>query len=1086
MYKKTGWGFALVALVIAGALYSISQIDVKLGIDLQGGTELVYQLDVGAQAPTSSGTPGGEIAETVKTIIQQRLDSYGLKELSIATQGYDRLVIQIPGVSDVPGIKKQIEEAGIMEFMLEAPSSATPGSRLAKLQAEVRQYNQAESTWYEKFEADPNDASLLTTKPQKGPEWQKLDAEVQAYKRAMRDYEAQRNRLRAEGRLSEAAQLVRPAAPPYNIYPTQELKKEGSTGTLRSHVRPGSYTIVQYEDQYRVDGSLLSTAYRTTDDRLNPAIGFEFNPQGAALFGDLTGNNLDRNLTIVLDNKIIQNANIESRISNRGMISSGSDRFEESYVSSVVNLLRGGSLPTEPLLISESTIGSMISKEAITTGLSAIFVALAIVLVFMLIYYMFGGVVAVIALSLNLVLIWAYVAVFRQTLTLPGIAGVILTIGMAVDANILIFEHVREEINKGKALAAALAAGYKRAFWVIFDSNLTTLITGVILFQFGTGPIKGFAITLIAGIIASFFTAVFVTRLVISFLLNLGVLKNFPMMNLVGVPKIRFQNKRKAFLTLSVGLILASWAIVFYRGEENYGVDFLGGSKITVQSARPISQGDLEKMIQAKKDESAVNQALLNDVLIQSLGSPVQGSLYTRFSVLVRSSELPRVADAQESGEPAAPAPTSDPAPTPVPGPTPEGPEEPEGGEEPTAVLSETARSLQAARERESQESANQERVRELLTEILRENGLLLEEPFPPVDPASSERRGRWISAAPAGPGEAFQIRANLLDLGSADPAKDGRQALEDLLNAHLAVEFPAQQPVEGVVIPNPFPGISATVQTVETKTLPGSEGVPGRVLTTVEIQTTGYIEPSSELSKVSATPTHAEVETSILKFFRGEADVFETVARNFNLSEPFPEIVTIGSRVANNLHQQAFVAFFLAVIAIIFYLSLRFELAFGLGAITALIHDVLVAVGILALTDFIFGKTLSFKINLPEVAALLTIIGYSVNDTIVVFDRIRENLRESARTDDFEALVDKSINQTLSRTIWTSITTMIVILALLIFGGESVRGFAFTFAVGLITGTYSSIFVASPALMYFRKRAQARRERIKAEAAAG
>lgn len=1068
MYKKTGWGFALTALIIAGALYSISQIEPKYGIDLSGGRELVYKINVSSSGPGGSGGGTVEIAETVKTIIEQRLDTYGLKELSIATQGDDRIVIQIPGVGDAEGIKKQIEEAGIMEFLLEAPSSGPAGSRLATLIDEVRLFNQQDEDWHklkEKGETDP--ATLLASRPKKGSEWQKLDREVQVYKAQMAAYKFKRSQVPP----SEVASLERPIPPQWNVFPSQELVQDGSSGAYKSVNEPGGYIIVHYEDQYRVSGALLEDAYRTVDDKLDPAIGFSFKPAGAAQFGDLTQDHIGRNLTIVLDSKVIQNANIKSRIAKSGVIESGATPFDINYVMGVVNLLKGGSLPTEPVLISESQIGSLISQESIKTGLTAVSVALAIVLVFMLLYYMTGGIVAIIALSLNLVLIFAYVVIFRQTLTLPGIAGVILTIGMAVDANILIFEHVREEINKGKALAAALGAGYKRAFWVIFDSNLTTLITGIILFQFGTGPIKGFAITLIAGILASFFTAVFVTRLVLSFLLNRGILKSFSMLNLIGVPKIKFQSKRKAMLTLSCVLIIACWVIVIFRGEENYGIDFRGGTKVSVSTSQPIEQSTLEEAIQQKKAQSPANQALLNDVAVQALGeaTPPGSNKYTRFSILVRSKELTNVADAQEN----------------TPAPTPPQPTTPEGEEKPSeeAEVSDVQKSIQAAREEQAAESANRAAVTRLIKEILAEKGLLLPNPFPPVDPnLPTGGRGTWVTSAP---GEAFKIRVNLLDIQGDESGKPPLERIQDLLNAHLAYSFKSEAGAEGVA--NPFTGITATISQVgATQTLQGTEGAQGRTLTTADVLTSGFVPADPEIADVASAPTKVELENQIIGFFgkqEVQSGVFDNLPNNpFELSEPFPEIVSIGSRVANNLHQQAFIAFFIAVIAIIFYLSLRFELAFGLGAITALVHDVLVAIGILAVVDLITGNSYSFKINLPEVAALLTIIGYSVNDTIVVFDRIRENLRESKKTDDFQAIVDKSINQTLSRTVWTSITTAIVILALLIFGGDSIRGFALTFLVGLITGTYSSIFVASPSLMYFRKRAIARRERIKAE----
>jgi preprotein translocase subunit SecF len=199
-----------------------------------------------------------------------------------------------------------------------------------------------------------------------------------------------------------------------------------------------------------------------------------------------------------------------------------------------------------------------------------------------------------------------------------------------------------------------------------------------------------------------------------------------------------------------------------------------------------------------------------------------------------------------------------------------------------------------------------------------------------------------------------------------------------------------------------------------------------------------------------------------------------------FEAAEPLSNVETVSGRVARDLQGNAIVAIFISILGIIFYISLRFEFMFGLAAIAALVHDVLITIGILAVTDHFLGKTIPMKINLPEVAALLTIIGYSINDTIVVFDRIRENLRGySKKKLSFVDCVDMSINQTLARTLWTSATTLVTVLSLLILGGEAVRGFAYTFAIGLVTGTYSSVFVASPVLIMLQRRAVARREAL-------
>lgn len=996
MYKSTRWGFVFTALIVAGCIYAINNIKFQYGIDLQGGTELSYQLNL-ETADTTAGT--GNVANVVKDMISARLDAYGLKGPLIATQGKDRIIVQLPGVGDADSVallKQQVEDTGTLDFMLIAPDENT--GKLGRLRRAVNDYN-SQLREYETLRLE----DVSATPPKKPQEISDLEKEHKVFQGKLRDF--------VDGTISEA-----PEEPEWIIYP--RVDSDRSKETLKFIAQAGSFSVLHYENEYKVSGRLLKSARTGKDDNFADCIHFEFDSQGSTQFGDLTRSNTGRLLAIVLDGRIMQSATIQEQINGRGRITGD---FSYEQVESVVNILQGGSLPAKPELISENTVGSMLGQESIRSGVQAMLAGLAVVIVFMLIYYLWGGFVATIALILNLVIIMAYVLVFRQTLTFPGIAGVLLTIGMAVDANILIFERVREELRKGKSIEAALGTGYQRAFWVIFDTNLTTLITGIVLFEFGTGPIKGFAITLIAGILASFFTAVFVTRLVLSLFYKMKALKSFPMLNLIGVPRVDFQSHRKPFITLSALVILGSLVLLIARGKENYGIDFTGGSKITMNLASSVKKTQLEDWIVAQGEADPAVKAQFRDYSIQTIDSEDGDGAAKSFSLLVRGAkdEAPGVDGQQQEGV-----------------------------------------------------RSQEQRVREVLEDILKKNQtsampLLLPNPFPMTE---------WV-----GEGEQrLQMTVNLLDFRPPDTQRPREEVLKEYLNNHFNETF--RDFVQGSAEEGAFQGIEVTDLT------PAAASAPG--VLTYSLSTNAYQPPPEGLESLKSSPRQSEVEEAVRTFFRGQSTELQNLQVTgtsgiVELSEPFPQVVTIGGRVASNLQTQGLIAFFIAIVAIIFYLSLRFEFAFGLAAILALVHDVLITIGIMSITDSLVGGYVSLKINLPEVAALLTIIGYSVNDTIVVFDRIRENLKAGNKRLNFTDLANMSINQTLARTVWTSGTTLVVVLMLLAFGGESIKGFAFAFAIGLVTGTYSSIFVATPALIWLRARAEARRERVKLEAQA-
>lgn len=543
-----------------------------------------------------------------------------------------------------------------------------------------------------------------------------------------------------------------------------------------------------------------------------PYVSLTFDNKGGAIFAALTGENVGKRLAIVLDGGVYSAPVIRERIpSGRAQIT-GNFSTEEANDMAIV--LRAGALPAPVEVIEERIVGPTLGKDSIRQGLNAIIVGAIIVFCFMAGYYLLAGLIADFALFLNLILIMGALAYFHGTLTLPGIAGLVLTIGMAVDANVLIYERIREESNLGKSLRAAIQTGFDRAFVTIFDSNLTTLIAAVILFQFGTGPVRGFATTLSIGIVTSMFTAIVVTQTCLA-LLTSGdsAISKLSMLSVIKKTNIDFIGKRK-FAYVFSGVIIVLGLISFYkRGEANYSIDFTGGT---------VQQLKFEKTVNIDDVRKALKDMGLGSASIQHMGANNQ-------EILIRSGEM----------------------------------------------------------------------------------------------------------------------------------------------------------------------------------------------------------DPSKIINKFN--------------------DVFKDNKFEILRAEK------VGPSVGRNLRGQAIKAVAIAWLFMLIYMALRFEFKFAVAGIIALVHDVLVSIAFLCFTNR--------EISTVIIAALLTIIGYSINDTIVIFDRIREN-KKIMRKASYNEIINTSINQTLGRTIFTSFTTIMVVTALYLFGGEVINDFAYILLVGFIFGCYSTVFIASPILV--------------------
>jgi len=745
------------------------------------------------------------------------------------------------------------------------------------------------------------------------------------------------------------------AVPGFAWYPYSENARKFDEAQNRQ-VPDGLLLVTN--DGYDITGELLNRVHATTDEVGAPAVGFQFKPEGAKRFSAMTGDHIGEQIAIVLNNEVYSAPRVDERIASDGIIK-GIPTAKE--VDMLVKVLNSGSLKAPLILESEQYVGPSLGKDTITSAVKATVVASAFVIVFMLVYYFYGGLLADIALLFNILIVMSFMIFSESTLTLPGIAGLILSIGMAVDTNVLIFERVREELRAGRDLATAIRLGYDRAFSAIFDTHLTTIATGVILYVWGSGPVAGFAITLNVGLIANFFTAFFVTKVIYAYAVQYNVAQRLSPLHLFGAirifsrPNFPFMKYARYFVVLSILTTVIGMSVFISRGRENLDTDFTGGSVAKLELAKPLQTEEVRKRIQ---------DAGYTDVQVQSLAATVQ-----------------KVTSENE------------------------------------IIGTENEQSMQAS--------------------------------------------------------TVFNIRTPLQKGALETFEQKMGQAFADVAQRRtIAV---TERRVTDIVAKNdPFVnGISYEAQL-------GEPLAPSEI--TAELAAAGlpkhevaFYQMNSSTGQLEALPQDAPKASIFVLKEAGldKAALTSAIGKAFSVPNPFPEEISqIGSAVAAQMTSNAIIAIVAAMIFMIVYLWFRFgRLKYGLGAVVALIHDTLFTLGLLAIGDSLsatpVGQFLmlgSLKISLPVVAALLTLVGYSSNDTIVVFDRIRENMRLKTKSD--WEIITSSINQTLSRTILTSATVFLVVAVMYFVGGPGIHAFSFVMLIGVIVGTYSSIFIASPILM--------------------
>ncbi len=807
---------------------------IRFGLDLRGGTSFTVKIDESKVAeelrsrfpelkPEEIDARAKEVLRDAQTraveVLRNRIDNLGIAEPSIYPGKNNRIIIQLPGVDEKKRAEAEqsIRSAAYLEFRMVHENNDKLIERL---------FSQSKAPeGYTPSTLGNGRVYVRTSAPLPS------GAEFDAY----------RDRL---GRFQV----------PSTRYEFM-LEKDEIDGLA-------VYRPLFVERAAKLTGSYVKNAMVDFGQMGESVVRLQFDGRGAKKFAEVTtdyapGGRRNPNpqefqqLAIVLDGTVYSAPVIKEAILGGSAEISGS--FTPAQSGLLANILKAGALPAPVKIEEVRSVDPSLGKDAIASGVKAVVYGSVGVFLFMLVYYLFCGGVANIALLLNVILLplgmivtAGFMGIFVSdgvsaggvvklpVLTLPGIAGIVLTIGMAVDANVLIFERIREELRTGKGVWASITAGYDRAFLAILDSNLTTILTGVILFIFGTGPIRGYAVTLNAGLIISMYTALTCTRMIFAAAAPRMTTKSLKMLQVIQVPKIDYIKYRKVAIAVSLVVIGLSWAIMVVRGMQApgkvFGVDFTGGASVTF-AFEPTQKLDVEAV------RGALSAAGVKDASIQY------------------QSEL-------ETGK-------------------------------------------------------------------------------------------EWL-----------QVRAGSEGIG-AEKTKP-----VDVIRSVLPQQFAA-----------------------------------------------------AKLSVVSTDE--------------------------------------VGPQVGGELIRSALWAMTLSLLGIILYLAWRFEFGFALGAIVALLHDVLVTVGVFSLC----GKQLSLTV----VAALLTIIGFSVNDTIVIFDRIRENLRLN-RNATFWELCNLSVNQTMSRTILTSFTVMITVAMLLVFGGGAINDFALTLFIGIITGTYSTVFIATPVVIWWHK----------------
>ena len=575
-------------------------------IDLQGGVSITYKIPPRALKELSAaGESQSEAIDLTVKVISERIDTLGLKELTVRSAGGGRIIVEAPRLSEAEAadIKQRIVQLGTLKFLI-GVGQAVGGSATesVKLGADA-----GASPTFSFNEAEANAQREAALKEEKDKENGYRDGRPYVLKNdegkdlPITWYPFSEGVIK--DRLKNTRQVTRD-----EIKVAFERARTGEDYDKDLIFGGWLYADPDYFGEGRpgFTGRDIEKPGRTQDRQGFPAVSYEVKRTRQADFEDYTDTYVNRPMAIVLNDEIWSYPTIREALSDKVQISGGSTGFTQEEQSTLITCLQSGSLKLKPQLASEKQIAPSLGDDAVNRGMWASIIGLIIVAIFMLFYYRFGGILATIALVANLFLIGAMLALFQATLSLPGIAGIILTIGMSVDANILIFERIREELAKGKTLVAAAQAGYDRAFITILDANITTLLTAGILYWQGVGPIKGFAVTLAMGIVSSVFTAVFVTRTLMGTAIAKGWIKGLSMARLVR-PDLRYPFTSKRVVAIPISLLAVILGLVVFGttpNEKKYGLDFTGGATARMNFNKVMLTKDVRERITNIRDDA--------------------------------------------------------------------------------------------------------------------------------------------------------------------------------------------------------------------------------------------------------------------------------------------------------------------------------------------------------------------------------------------------------------------------------------------------------------------------------------------------
>ena len=797
-------------------------------------------------------------------VLRNRIDRFGVTQPNIQKLGNSgRILVELPGVKEPERVRKLLQGTASLEFWTTYDNAeieaylAEANAALAQMQAVAEEVETAPA-------AETESDDLLAEELQQNADDAAAEAEYRKQNplfSILQPSGARGNACIGYAHYADTAQINRYFAMPQikQLFPP-EFKPMWSVKASKFFEGDNIFELVAIKASSRdgkapLDGGVVTDArvqYGNTGG--NPEVSMSMNAEGANIWARMTRDNIGKQIAIVLDGMVYSYPNVQNEISGGSSQITGDFTLEEA--EDLANVLKSGKLPAPATIIQEQVVGPSLGAESINAGLISFVIAFILVLLYMLFFYRGAGLVADIALLCNVVLLFGTLVSFGAVLTLPGIAGLVLTLGMAVDANVIIYERVKEELRAGKGLSKAISDGYKNAYSAIIDGQFTTFLTGVVLFVFGSGPVQGFATTLIIGIITSVLTSVFITRIMFDDRVVKGKNITFDSKltrNFLQNTHVDFIGKKKIAYIVSGVLIVVSLVSIFTKGFT-YGVDFTGGRTYVVRFDNPVT---------AEEVRAAAIAEFNGAVEVKQFGGESQMKITTQYLVEDESTD----ADAE-----------------------------------------------------------------------------------------------------------------------------------------------------------------------VENKLYNALKGFFASELTFAEFTST-LDNPNGIISSDKVGPT-----------------------------------------IANDITRNAIIAVIIALFVIFAYIAVRFKgWTWGLGGVTGLAHTALIVIGFFSL----FSGILPFSLDIDQtfIAAILTIIGYAINDTVVIFDRIREYKMLHPKAD-FRQNVNEALNSTLSRTMNTSLTTLVTMLAIAIFGGEVIRGLAVALILGIVIGTYASIFIATPIMFDVTRKAETKKEK--------